>query len=167
MNLISTVIGIGLLALTIGAGISYINPNASAAAEAASVIASGFQALTQAYQSRQMTGAAAPDAASWESALFPAYGFEPKPPDGTGWSYASSDAGRWFCLSAPKATAALLMALASVGKRYAAASYLVSAKCGDAPATTATTATTAATKTPAPAVGGRVAATLWITREGS
>ena len=93
-----------------------------------------------------------PDAANWEATLFPAYGFEPKPPEGTAWSYGSSAAGRWFCLSAAKATEALRGVLVTVGKRYAAASYQVSAKCGD-PATTDTG-------------GDTLAATLWVSREG-
>ena len=152
MNLIPTLVGIALLALTIGGGISHLSPGSHVAAESAATIGAGFQSLTQAYQTRQMTGAPPPDAANWEATLFPAYGFEPKPPEGTAWSYGSSAAGRWFCLSAAKATEALRGVLVTVGKRYAAASYQVSAKCGD-PATTDTG-------------GDTLAATLWVSREG-
>jgi len=163
MNLLSAILGIGLLALTIGAGVSYVSPGATATAEATATVASGFQALVQAYQSRQMTGAPPPDDATWESALFPAYGFEPKPPAGASWSYGSSAAGRWFCLTAPKATPTLRATLAAVGKRFSAASYQVSDKCGAAPATAAGTAAGTAATTG----GDGVSATLWVTREGS
>ncbi len=174
MNLLSTMIGIGLLALVVGAGISHINPGAQAAAETAAAVAAGFQNLIQAYQSRQMTGAPPPDAAAWESALFPAYGFEPQPPEGMRWSYGVSTAGRWFCLSASQATPAMRAALAAVGKRYATAGYQVSDTCGAVPvaasptgptSTGSTSTTTGATGTAA-ATGGGVAATLWVSREG-
>ena len=153
MNLIPAVIGIGLLALTIGAGITYVNPGAQAAAETTAVVTAGFQSLAQAYQSRQMTGAPPPDPASWESALFPAYGFEPRPPTGGSWSYGVSAAGRWFCLSFAKAGGPTRAALASVGKRYSAVSYQISGACGDATASSTT--------------GDAVSATLWVSREGS
>ena len=171
MNLISAILGIGLIALTIGAGISYVNPGASSGAETTATVASGFQTLVQAYQSRQMTGAPPPDDATWKNALFPAYGFEPAPPAGTSWSYGSSDAGRWFCLTAPKATQALRASLAAVGKRFSAASYQVGDKCGAAPAaaggSSAPAATAAATAAAAAAGGNSVSATLWVSREGS
>ena len=158
MNLVSTVIAISLTAMAIGAGISYVNPSAQATAETTAVIAGGFQTLAQAYQSRQMTGAPPPDAASWQSALFPAYGSEPKPPTGMSWSYGVNAAGRWFCLTAPKVSAAQRSAFASVAKRYAAASYQVSASCGDGAA--------AASASPAASPGGdSLSATLWVARE--
>ena len=152
MNLIPTIAAIGLMALTITAGLNYVSPSARSVAETAATITGGFQTLVQAYQSRQITGAQPPDVATWESALFPAYGSKPKAPDGTVWSYGSTSAGRWFCLTAAKATASLRAAMTSAGARYTAATYQVSGKCGDATVDSA---------------GDSVAATLWVSREGS
>ena len=177
MNLISTIIGIGLFALTVGAGISYINPGAQASAETAAVVTAGFQGLAQAYQSRQMTGAAPPDAASWERALFPAYGFEPRPPAGTTWSYGTTAAGRWFCLTAATATPQVRGAFALVAKRYSSAAFRVSGRCGEsemAPSASGGLSTSASggpgTSTsggPGTSTSGAgLSATLWVAREG-
>ncbi len=161
MNLISTIAGIGLLVLTVGAGLSYVNPAARSVAETTAVITAGFQALSQAYQARQMTGAPAPDAAAWKSALFPAYGFEPKPPGGASWSYGDDAIGRWFCLTAAKADQVMREALDGAGRHYSATSYQVSAKCGEDAAAKSGTAAGAAG-----VAGDSVSATLWLSREG-
>ena len=158
MNIIQAVVAIGLLAMTVGAGVSYVRSDMQSSGENASVIAAGFQTLLQADQSRQMTGAPPPDPATWSGVLFPTYGFEPKAPQGTTWSYGAGAGGRWFCLAAPKASPALRSALTSLGKQYSSVSYGVTAHCGDQPPPAATAA---------PPAGGDVAATLWITREGS
>ena len=158
MNIISAVVAIGLLAMTVGAGISYVRSDMQSSGENASVIAAGFQTLLQAYQSRQMTGAPPPDPASWSSVLFPTYGFEPKAPQGTSWTYGVGTGGRWFCLSAPKASPALRSAVISLGKQYSSVGYGITAHCGDPPPSAVAAA---------PAAGSDMAATLWITREGS
>ncbi len=157
MNLISTVVGIGFLAMTVGAGISYVNPAARSVTETMALINAGFQGLSQAYLSRQMTGAPALDPASWKSALFPAYGFEPKAPSGASWSYGADVNGRWFCLAAPRADRVMRAAIDGAGRQYSAASYLISGACGRAPAAAPTGA--------AGVSGDSVAATLWLSRE--
>ena len=163
MNLLSTIVSISLFALTVGAGITYINPNAGASAQTKAIVSSGLQTLAQAYQTRQITGAPPPNAETWKDALFPAFGFEPKPPDGTAWSYGTVTSGRWFCLSAPNASDSLRIALAAVAKTYSASSFVVSDACGADPVTVP--AQPSATK--AAAAGNSVAATLWISRGGA
>ena len=168
MNLISVVIGISLLALITSAGVSYINPNAEKTASATALVSSGFQTLAQAYQSRQITGAPSPEVATWKGALFPAYGFEPKPPDGSSWSYGASSSGRWFCLWVPAATASMRTALSAVAKNYSSSSFAVSDKCGATPETTSAQSSTAKTVGGSQTIsvsGNSVAATLWVTRE--
>jgi len=151
MNLFGALIGIGLLVAIAGTGLSYLGPSAQSSGEARALVAAGFQALVQAYQSRTITGAPAPAADSWESALFPAYGRKPTAPAGTRWSFARSAAGAWFCLSTSRPTPALRSAFSALKPYYSAASYQVSARCGETEADSSEA----------------LAATLWVTREGA
>lgn len=152
MNIIQALIGLALMGMVVAGGIQYVNPSAMAKSRLASQTDAGFSMLEGAYRSRQASGAAAPTADKWQTALFPTFGTMPAAVSGLSWSYGVQADGNWFCLSGPLSSGAagdpVTGALTSLSTRRPEGLYEVTRNCGGAGGEPM----------------GTVAATLWMQR---
>lgn len=130
MNLISTVMAVGLFATMTVGGIQYIGVNTEARVKFSNAADAGFQVLESAFRARQAAGLAAPTAQTWESALFPSFGARPTPPKDLLWSYGADATGTWFCLSGTPKDPIAKEALERLKARYADEIYAVGDSCG-------------------------------------
>ncbi|SMH61933.1 hypothetical protein [Azospirillum agricola] len=152
MPIVQAVFAIALMAMAVAGGIQYVNPGAATANRLASQADAGFSSLESAFRSRQATGAAAPAADAWRTALFPAHGSLPAAVAGLSWSYGVQAEGIWFCLSGTlsgdPAKAPVRNALNALSTRRPQGLYDVTRECGGDGGTP----------------DGTIAATLWMQR---
>lgn len=148
MNVLSAILGAALIAGVALSGFNYINSGAYKNREDAALAETGLQSLAAAYQSRRLAGGSSPNPSTWRAELFPAYGQEPKAPQGFSWSFGAADDGQWFCMSSSQAADRAKPFLEALKHRFSAQALEVADKCGGKAAGT----------------GTGIAATLWVSK---
>ena len=132
-HLVSTVMAISLAALAIGTGGGWISMSVVPRREAATLAASGFEALAAAATAYRIANGAMPSAAPngrLPADLVPAYVEPPRAPHGMEWSYGVTEGNRaWVCLHGPAVSEPQWEGLAvALRSRPAGSAGLVSAE---------------------------------------
>ena len=129
MNLISVIVGVGLVALVVTGGIQYVSPDAATRSELMLRAEAGFAALESALASQQAVGLRAPSADGWQEAMFPTFGTLPPTLAGLNRSYGNDEEGVWFCLSGRPTMPQVADALKSLKNRMSDTRYALGDEC--------------------------------------
>lgn len=103
INLLLTLMSIGLLAATLLISLNYLPAQQNITQNALSLIRTGFTGLQTGYNDYTAATGSTATTSDWTSVLTPQYVFLPATPSGLAWSYASgatygSTTGNYFCL---------------------------------------------------------------------